>query len=94
MNSVGSNIVLPVKNISLDNSKKFCSNLVSKFRLTPPASWEILSSLKDSEFVIPGEPSKAISNVNEILENNYEHTDFYTIETRIDLYFESLNIEE
>lgn len=94
MSSVGSNIVLPVKNISLDNSKKFCSKLINKFRLTPPASWEILKSLKDSTFEIPhSNINKATNNINEILENHYAHTDFYTVEKRIDLYFESLNIK-
>lgn len=94
MNSVGSNIVLPVKNISLDNSKMFCSDLISKFRLTPPASWEILKSLKDSTFEIPSDNiNKATNNVNEILENYYEHTEFSTVEKRIDLYFKSLSIK-
>jgi len=93
MNSVGSNIVLPVKDISLDNSKKFCSNLTKNFRLTPPVSWEILKSLKDSTFLIPyNNINKARNNINEILENHYEHTDFYTVETRIDLYLESSKI--
>jgi len=71
----------------------FCSDLVSKFRFTPPVSWEILKCLKDSTFEIPSDNiNKAINNVNEILENYYEHTEFNIIEKRIDLYFESLSI--
>lgn len=96
INSIGSNIVLPVKNISLNNTKNFCTILTTKFRLTAPASWEILKSLKDSTLTIPDTSSisKVKNNVNEILENYYEHTDFNTIENRIDCYFESLQIVE
>ena len=96
INSIGSNIVLPVKNISLNNTKNFCTILTTKFRLTAPASWEILKSLKDSTLTIPdiSSISKVKNNVNEILENYYEHTDFNTIENRIDCYFESLQIVE
>lgn len=95
MNSVGSNIVLPVKDISLDNSKKFCSILTSKFRLTSPASWEILKTLRNSTYIIPNSISnKAKNNVNEILEKYYENTEFHTVERIIDEYFEFIEIKE
>lgn len=96
IDSKGSNIVLPVKKISLDNSYKFCSTLKSKFNLTAPTSWEILKTLNSGTMKVPttSNINKVKNNVNEILENYYENTEFHTVERIIDEYFELSSINE
>lgn len=76
----GINYVFPP--IEITDEYDFCPQLKSRFKLTQPLSWELMSILPQSDVAVCGEGIKA-ENLEDALLKNYEISRFGYIERQV-----------
>ncbi|MDX9902306.1 MAG: hypothetical protein RBT22_12540 [Aliarcobacter sp.] len=70
------NLVLPPKFFD----KKYCSNLVNKFVLTQPTSWQLLDIIDENLDKEYSNRVRNVTNIQDLIIKNYRCTKFYSFE--------------
>lgn len=78
------NYVFPSMPKNIPEPSKYCDYLKSYFRLTYPLPWSMLDTLPKPDVIATGDNSFKSKNVQEVIIENYELTEFRMIERLID----------